>query len=310
LTAAVLAPPIRRKNLPARNNSNDNANNHDIDRIVHTGDALAKVTCELDGVSETMLWTLYDRACEARRPDGVLVDPESVRICDAIDYDFARHFGGPVGSFAARAAEIDQLLRRWLERHPDGLVVSLGEGLETQSLRVDNGRMRWLTVDLPAAIELRKHFLPSSKRFRHVAASVFEPGWMDEIEPAPEIFIVVQGLFMYLEPEAVKRLFVQIVERFPGAEIAFDVIPRWFSQLTLWGVMGTPYYRLPPMPWGVDGDEIEGCLRSWSSSIEALSLHEYRVPRGWPKVTEDFFRMNPLTKNHLPCLVHLKVEEG
>jgi len=204
LTAAVLAPPLRRDNLPARK---------------HNGDELTKVTSKLDGVSETMLWTLYDRASEARRPDGVLVDPDSVRICDAIDYDFTRHFGDPVGSFAARAAEIDQLLRRWLERHPDGLIVSLGEGLETQGLRVDNGRMRWLTVDLPAAIELRKHFLPSSKRFRHVTASVFEPGWMDEIEPTPDVFIVVQGLFMYLEPEAVRRLFVQIVERFQASKL-------------------------------------------------------------------------------------------
>jgi len=274
----------------------------------HNGDGSPKITSKLDGVSETMLWTLYDRACEARRPDGILVDPDSVRICDAIDYDFTRHFGDPVGSFAARAAEIDQLLRRWLEHHPDGLIVSLGEGLETQAHRVDNGRMRWLTVDLPVAIELRKHFLPSSKRFRHVAGSVFEPDWMDEIEPTPDVFIVVQGLFMYLEPEAVRRLFVQIVERFPGAEIAFDVIPRWFSRLTMWGVMQTPHYRLPPMPWGIDGDEITTRLHSWSSGIVALSMLEYRIPRGWPKIMEDLFRMNPLTKIHLPCLVHLKVK--
>jgi O-methyltransferase involved in polyketide biosynthesis len=32
--------------------------------------------------------------------------------------------------------------------------VSLGEGLETQGRRVDNGRLRWLSVDLPDAIRL------------------------------------------------------------------------------------------------------------------------------------------------------------
>ena len=194
---------------------------------------MKRVMPRLDGVSETMLWTLYDRACEARRPDGVLVDPDSVRICEAIDYDFKRHFGHPFGSFAARAAEIDHLLRGWLDRHPDGLVVSLGEGLEAQARRVDNGRMRWLSVDLPAAIELRECFLAPTERFHHVAASAFDSDWMGKIEPSSNIFIVAQGLFMYLEPKAVRRLFVQIVERFPTAEIAFDVIPRWFSQLTL-----------------------------------------------------------------------------
>ena len=290
MTAAVLAPSIHQKDLPSHS--------HDI----------VKVACQLDGVSETMLWTLYDRACEARRADGVLIDPDSVRICDAIDYDFAGSFGEPVGSFAARAARIDQLLKAWLEHHPDGLIVSLGEGLETQAGRVDNGRMQWLTVDLPAAIELRQHFLPSSKRFRHIAASVFEPGWIEEIESRPDVFIVVQGLFMYLEPDAVKRLFIEIVERFPGAEIAFDVIPRWFSQLTLCGVMQTPRYRLPSMPWGINSDEITTRLHGWSATIGAVSVLEYRMPRGWPKLIEDLVRMNPLTKRHLPCLVHVKVQ--
>ena len=35
--------------------------------------------------------------------------------------------------------------------HPAGTVVALGEGLETQFWRPDNGRVRWLSVDLPAA---------------------------------------------------------------------------------------------------------------------------------------------------------------
>jgi O-methyltransferase involved in polyketide biosynthesis len=292
LTAAVLSGSLRDEASQARN---------------HSADSFSKIQCKLDGVSETMLWTLYDRACEARRPDGILADPDSVRICNAIDYDFVRRFGEPVGSFAARAAKIDQLLKQWLDRHPDGLVVSLGEGLETQAHRVDNGQMQWITVDLPAAIELRQHFLPSTKRFRHVAASVFEPGWIEAIEPNPDVFIVVQGLLMYLEPEAVRRLFIRIAEHFPGAEIAFDVIPRWFSQLTQWGVMQTPHYRLPRMPWGINRDEIAARLHSWSSAMATLSVLEYRAPRGWPKMTEDLFLMNPLTKGHLPCLVHAEV---
>jgi O-methyltransferase involved in polyketide biosynthesis len=292
LTAAALAPPIRQEELPTRS---------------HDDGPLTKVTSQLDGVSETMFWTLYDRACEARRTDGILVDPESVRICDAIDYDFEGHFGEPVGSFAARAVQIDRLLKQWLKRHPDGLVVSLGEGLETQAGRVDNGRVRWITVDLPAAIELRAHFLPSSKRFRNVAANVSDSGWIDEIEAGLDVFVVVQGLFMYLEPDRVKSLFIQIVDHFPGAEIVLDVIPRWFSQLTLWGVMQTPRYRLPAMPWGINCDEVAARLRGWSPAIAALDVLEYRAPRGWSKVMEDLFRMNPLTKNHLPCLIHIKV---
>jgi hypothetical protein len=100
-----------------------------------------RIVPDLAGVSVTMLWSLHNRASEAKRPDGILHDPESIYIQSAIDYDFARHFGDPLGSLAARAVEIDRALRSWLDRHPEGIVVSLGEGLETQSRRVDNGRM-------------------------------------------------------------------------------------------------------------------------------------------------------------------------
>lgn len=267
----------------------------------------AKIACGLKGVSETLLLTLYDRAAEAQRPDRVLADPESVRICDMLDYDFAGRFGQPLGAFAARAASIDRILRDWLLRHPDGLVVSLGEGLETQAYRVDNGRMRWLTVDLPAAIALRDDLLPASGRVRHVAASAFDPAWFDTIDTADDVFIVAQGLFMYFEPAAVKQLFIQLTQRFPGAEMAFDVIPRWFSSLTLFGFMQTQQYRLPPMPWGINSDEIGALLHDWSTGIEDLAVIDYRVPRGWPKVADTLCRMNPLTRSHLPCLVHVHV---
>lgn len=257
-----------------------------------------------------MLWPLYGRACESVRADAVLTDPNSVRICEAIDYDFHGHFGQPTGSLAARAAEIDHLLVRWLECHPGGLIVSLGEGLETQSRRVDNGQMRWLSIDLPAAIELRERFLPPTKRFRHVAANALDPVWMATIAPASEIFIVAQGLFMYLEPVAIRGLLVAIVERFPAAELVFDVIPRWFSSLTSWGIMQTPYYRLPPMPWGINRDEIEATLQSWTSRIAVVNVLDYRVPRGWPKIFEDFYRSIPAARNELPCLVHAMAQEG
>ena len=191
---------------------------------------------DLAGVSETMLWSLYNRACEARRGDAILVDPDSVRIEEALDYDFERHFSVPTGSLAVRAAEIDRALRRWLERHPDGFVVSLGEGLETQVRRVDNGRLRWLSVDLPNAIRMREQFLAPTDRLRHLAVSALDPAWMAAVDPSLGVFIVAQGLFMYLEPEAVQQLLSAIANRFAGAELVFDAVPRWFSRWTMRGV--------------------------------------------------------------------------
>ncbi|GGC40724.1 putative O-methyltransferase [Siccirubricoccus deserti] len=263
----------------------------------------ARIAPGLDGVPETMLWSLYNRAAEAARPDGVLRDPESLRIMQALDYDFAGHFGTPGGSLAARAAAIDGALAAWLGEHPEGLVISLGEGLETQSRRVDNGRMRWLSVDLPEAIGLRERFLPPTERFRHLAASALDPGWMAAAEPGVAVFVVAQGLLMYLEPAAVAGLLGRMAERLPGARLVFDTIPPWLSLLTLRGLHHTPRYRLPPMPWGIARDAIAPTLMRWCPRLGAVEFLPYTMPRGLGAVLGRAMAATPTLRNQLPNLV-------
>jgi O-methyltransferase involved in polyketide biosynthesis len=262
----------------------------------------------LSGVSNTMLWALHNRAIEAARQDSVLDDPGSVHIHQSIDYDFDRHFGIPRGSLAARAAGIDQALRQWLHRHPDGIVVSLGEGLETQRQRVDNRRVHWLSVDLPEAISLRERFLTPTDRFRHIATSALDPAWMDAVDPMADVFIVAQGLLMYLQPATVQTLFANIGRRFPTAEMVFDVVPRWFSHLTLLGLDQTPHYRLPPMPWGINRNEVEPTLQDWVANLDSVMfLDDYRVPRGWPQAMAKLVHHLPFLRNEVPSLVHIVV---
>ena len=272
---------------------------------IRTADRRDGVVPDLAGVSETMLWSLYNRASEAQRPDSALIDPESVRIQSVIKYDFAAHFGVPLGSLAARAIEIDRALRSWLARHPEEIIVSLGEGLETQSRRVDNGRMRWVTVDLPDAIRLRERFLVPTPRFRHIAASALDPVWMDAVDPSSGIFIVAQGLLMYLEPERVHQLFAGIAERFPNSELVFDTIPRWFSDLTMLGLNQTATYRLPSMPWGINRDEIEQTLRHWHPCVDTVSFLPYRSPRGLPRLFAGMTDQLPIARHAMPSLVHV-----
>jgi O-methyltransferase involved in polyketide biosynthesis len=261
----------------------------------------------LAGVSETMLWALHNRASEAGRRNPVLTDPESLRIHAAIDYDFAGNFGKPEGLLAARAAAIDNALRAWLVQHPNGTVVSLGEGLETQAHRVDNGTMRWLSVDLPDAITLRARFLPPTARFRHLAISALDPAWMDEPDPAQGIFIVAQGLLMYLEPEAVQNLIAGIAKKFPGAELVFDSVPRWFSRLTLRGLNQTRRYRLPPMPWGIDRDEIDFLLRRLHPDLRGVKFLSYQAPRGIPRLASRAVRLIPVHRHEVPSLVQMSI---
>ena len=53
--------------------------------------------------------------------------------------------------------------------------------------------------------------------------------------------------------------------------MVFDVVPRWFSRLTMIGLNQTPHYQLPPMPWGIDRGQVEPTLRSWHPDLASVT---------------------------------------
>ncbi|WP_030238933.1 class I SAM-dependent methyltransferase [Streptomyces sp. NRRL S-350] len=213
---------------------------------------------ELAAVPETALWTLWHRALEARRPDTVLPDPKAVELVDRIDFPFAEKFGENTllsQLQALRAACFDREVADFLERCPRGTVVGLGDGLETQAWRVDNGRAAWLSVDLPETAALRERLLPPDERHRILACSANDPRWMDEVDPADGVLVSTEGLLMYLRPQEVRELIAACAERFPGGSLVLDAVPRWFSRRAVEGRLRDRYYQAPPMPFGMDADE-------------------------------------------------------
>jgi O-methyltransferase involved in polyketide biosynthesis len=122
-----------------------------------------------------------------------LKDPLAVEAVERLDYDFPQTPSG-VSSHALRVATFDDAVRRFLRRHPTGTVVALGEGLETQFWRVDNGGVSWLTVDLPPVLDLRQRVLPDDSRLHSHAGSALDLGWADGVEPGAAVIVTAQGL--------------------------------------------------------------------------------------------------------------------
>jgi len=277
--------------------------------------AAEKYKVELDGVPATQLWTLYHRAVEARRPDGVLDDPRAVRLVDAIDYPFTETFGTAERGFgllqALRVKAFDEEIRRFLSVHPDGTVVALGEGLETQFWRVDNGRVHWLTVDLPESVELRRALLPAEDgRRRALAQSALDTSWMEHVDAARGVLITAQGLLMYLRPAEVRGLLAACAGRFPGGALVFDAMPRWLVTASRKGVVDPATgYRAPEWQWSMDGPE-RAKLREVHPNIR--TVREVRLPRGRGPVglAAPLLGRVPLLNGMLPSITRLGFAEG
>lgn len=271
-----------------------------------------RVTVNLEGGPETVLWCLHDRASEALRSDGMIRDPEAIRIYQSIDFDYQRVFGVANGGFAMRSLAYDSVVRAWMARHPGGTVVELGCGLETSFWRVDDGVVSWICVDVPEVLAIREKILSLNSRCKnvatkHVGKATLDLSWMDEVDPKKGVFITAQGLLMYFEEPLVRTLITAIFERFPGVELAFDTVPRWTSKKSVKdnGVQLTPNYRLPPLPWGVNRDEIGPLLRSWTPKVGAVEVVLYGAFRGargrlWPLLARI-----PVLRNAIPTMVRV-----
>jgi O-methyltransferase involved in polyketide biosynthesis len=236
------------------------------------------IPVDLSGVPETLLWNLGRRAAAARTGASLLEDPLAIEVAGRLQYDFTDASRG-ARWHAVRVATFDAAVRRFLNRHPAGTIVALGEGLETQFWRLDNGRMRWLSVDLPATLDLRRRVLPEGPRQRSYAGSALDLGWLDQLDPAEPVLVTAQGLLTYFQQNQVHELIAAIAERLPGSSLVFDAVPEKMAEFVrkmpgresdqaaeLWSWLFSPKERtaisqipgvagvrdlVPPSAWGV-----------------------------------------------------------
>jgi O-methyltransferase involved in polyketide biosynthesis len=240
----------------------------------------------LTGVSETALLTLQVRANEARRPDSIIDDPMAIQLVDSIDFDFAKFGFSRRQDIALRALGFDDQARRYLADHPRATVVALAEGLQTSFHRLDAAgvghEFRWLTVDLPPMIDLRRKLLPASERVQTCAQSALDFSWMDRVDTEHGVFITTEGLLMYLQPDEALGLIAACAERFPGGRMMFDLPPAWFAKLITRGILRPSLrYRVPPMPFSLSVSEVAK-LANEVPGIRAV--HDVPLPAGRGKV--------------------------
>jgi O-methyltransferase involved in polyketide biosynthesis len=240
---------------------------------------------------------LYQRASAARA--GYLVDPRSVEVLARLDYPFER-FDVPLRGLAARlhalrVRTVDAALRQVLAGVPAATVVALGEGFETQFWRVDDGRLRWLTLDLPEVVAVRNEVLPDGPRNQTLAGSVTDAQWTARVDRGRPVIITAQGLLPYFERDQVHRMLTAWARLLPGAWLLFDAVTAQLQAARQRNPLPDGY-RPPDWTWTVDTDE----LRQLRELTGLTDLHE--IPQaGGDRLLGVLMRV-PGLKNQLPAI--------
>lgn len=263
----------------------------------------------LNAIPHTMLWTLYHRAAESLRPDAIFKDEAAEQVFAQLEFDFLHHFGPPDGSIAARTRMYDDLVSTWLTAHPGGVVVELGCGLETQSLRLREYGNPWTLIDLPESLRWRQQLIQDPPDARQIACDCFKlHEWTPQINSDAPVLVTAQGLLMYFPQDKVAQLLAGILATFNDVELIFDILPHWIS---LWttsalGFWKTPYYRVPPMPWGVLPSQIGPLVQSWTARPMQVESYPIQTMRPLPPAWWEWVGSMPLLQDQLPAVVHVK----
>jgi O-methyltransferase len=181
---------------------------------------------------ETLLMTLYLRACDSQARYPVLGDPYAQGLVERIDYDFDRlaRLRGNTALIASRARQLDTWTAAFLAAHPDGLVLHLGCGLDSRPLRIPRpASAAWIDVDYPEVIALRRRLYDLPDGVTTIATSVTDPAWWDQVPTDRMTLVLAEGLFMYLPGAQVHQLINRVIAHLPEGRLAFDGVARWVT---------------------------------------------------------------------------------
>lgn len=194
----------------------------------------ARLHQQLHAVPSTLLIPLAARAHGARLfPWLACADAEAERLLDCL--------GADVRSLMDDAPTVLNILWRtrllkaagwaFFRAHPDSLGASLGCGLSHHFQWLDNGHNAWIDADLPEVMDLRARLLPvQDLRRSNALIDLTEPGWwqrlgLPEGPDAPPVFLLCEGVLMYLQPDQVAAVLAEFAEHAPpGSQFLCDVI--------------------------------------------------------------------------------------
>lgn len=148
--------------------------------------------------------------------------------------------------------------------------------------------MQWFEVDLEQVKPAWDNLIGETERHKFIACSVLDFSWMDVVSNALQnsdrqrVLFIAKGLFMYFTEDEVKKVILEIKNRFPHSELIIEVIGKALASNTQ--AHRSVAQTKAKFKWGVnDCKELE----TWESGIHLIAqwylsdLHRDR--QGWLK---------------------------
>ncbi|MEO1298790.1 MAG: class I SAM-dependent methyltransferase [Cyanobacteria bacterium J06636_16] len=197
----------------------------------------------MDVVSETALITLKARVIETEKPYPIIQDVVGKQCLDIIQSHLPAEIQNRIldrklppsltNHIAIRARKYDAETMAFVDNKPGGLVVSLGCGFDTRYWRIsDKAWKNYIEIDLPEIVAIKQAILADRITYPMIGCSVLDDNWIKAIQQlqTENVFLIAEGLLMYLAPADVIRLFDKLSQSFANSFILFEIVHRRYTQ--------------------------------------------------------------------------------
>jgi O-methyltransferase involved in polyketide biosynthesis len=134
-------------------------------------------------------------------------------------------------------------------------VINLACGFDTRFWRIENEKCKYIELDLPGMIELKREILKDQLGYELIGCSVLDTSWIDQVtlDGNSNFLLLAEGLFYYLPKQDATGLLEVIARRFNRSQLVLDVAPEKYTKgLWKW------FIHLHSIAWGIDVSFIFG----------------------------------------------------
>jgi O-methyltransferase involved in polyketide biosynthesis len=250
---------------------------------------------DLSQVSRTAILLLICRAVESEKDISRFYDPMAV-IClerllsQASEEDKRwilkkkRMYEGThardARAGARRGKVFDAAANRFISDHPNCTVINLASGFDTRFWRIDHETCKYIELDLPDVISLKKELLKDQLSYDLIGGSVLDTSWIDKVTSNGNtgFLLLAEGLFMWLPGQDAARLLCEIATKFYNSQLVIEMVPEKYTR-GLWRSLLRLHSRLE---WGLDVAWVFGIkkpsdLEAYGSSFKVFGVENGSV---------------------------------
>ena len=213
----------------------------------------------ISDVSKTAILTLICRATGTERKKPVINDPMAVLCFEKLlsiaseeekqwllksKKLFAGIFATDINALIKRVKYFDKITNDYISNNPSCTVINLACGFDTRYWRINNKNCKFIELDLPEVIALKKEVFKEQINYELIGCSILDVSWIDKVtlNGNNNILILAEGIFMYLPKQDVILLLQTISQRFNNSQIIVELAYERFTK-GLWKRLADWYWK-------------------------------------------------------------------